>query len=236
MILGLIPLILIAIIIVCITWFLRKSVTVKTKFFTGNSTKWILISYAIVLVGAFFFYQTIALDYRVEEQSLSQEESNELHTTFNNAARKGMLDSVKESFVAEEWHFAYEQPTITMKTRHNNHINISVFAERKATNDGKIEGYYYTAASNVDGIDITEEISRVDMELEGNSIVVKRSAPVNLRFAKFTREFTIAQFTEEQTSSHGYFTQMAPEILYLKIPKDLEINNYSDLYIQEVER
>ncbi|MFC0472549.1 hypothetical protein ACFFHM_19200 [Halalkalibacter kiskunsagensis] len=226
--------IIVAIIVVSITLFLRKSIKIKTTFFNGNGTKWLLVGYLIVLIASFFIYQTIAIDKVANEPNLTHEEFDELYATFQEAARNGTLDSLEESFVVEDWRIEYEEPTIHLNTRNNNHMGVSMFAERKETNDGEIEVYYYTSQSSVEGIDITEEISRINLEVEGETMMFMRPTPVDLRFAKFTKEFTITQFTGERQTFDQHFTAMAPEILYLKIPKDLEIVDYADFYIQEV--
>jgi hypothetical protein len=222
--------ILLAIIAIVIAGVVKGSGARKqSQWFSGSSTKWFIAGYALFLLASVLIYQLIPKTDEVLEPEITQEEMNQFYNDFHNAAIKGELDSLEGSIKTAEWVFDYDQPKLHLRTKYSNHISVSVVTERKSTNDGTIEAYYYTGVSTAGNIDISNAVSRVDLELDGSTLELMRPEVVERHFAQFIQEFTITQFSEQKRLNNGHHTHIAPEVLYLKIPEELEIVDYANV-------
>ncbi|KHF38897.1 hypothetical protein [Halalkalibacter okhensis] len=198
-------------------------------FFEGGRTKWFLAGYVLLLIISFCTYQLIPKEKEVIGSNISQLEEEQFYNDFHDAALKGELHSFDGAVRAEEWVFDYDEPKLHLKSKYSNPISVSVITEQKPTNDKTIEAYYYTGVSTSGNIDITDAISRIDLELHGTTLELMRAEVVDKHFAQFIQEFTIGQFYDQQSFLNGHHTHIAPEILILKIPEGLEVVDYANV-------
>jgi len=109
-----------------------------------------------------------------------------------------------------------------------------IFFGRKSTNDNKIEVYRYKAPTTFQGVDITDKIKEPKIELVNNKLdfVYEKQ---EYSYMEFPKDVTITQFCkgENDKLDNKYDGRIDPinysgrgnSIIYIKIPKDLNILN-----------
>jgi hypothetical protein len=107
--------------------------------------------------------------------------------------------------------------------------------ERKNTNDDKIEAVAYRTRSSMNDMDISKLINPIRVKLVGNLLTLQAPKQAKLKLSMFNNVFAVTQFSSEASlfKHHSSFYD-GQSILYMRIPKDLELINKSDLNIQFV--
>ncbi|GAE24968.1 hypothetical protein JCM9140_935 [Halalkalibacter wakoensis JCM 9140] len=200
----------------------------KTKGFIGGYTGLLVIA---LVVSMFLPIET------AKQHSISQMDLDQRYQQFYDAANEGRIDEVDSIYVANTWEFEVEDRIIEVISNNNEYVGVSVFAQRKETNDGIVELAYYTTRPMVEGYDLSHLIKPTQVGFENNTIKLSQPEDVHVNFTKFTNEFTISQFTGEPSlMDPDYSTvQIGPSLLFIKIPKDTELVDLSDIYINFVD-
>jgi hypothetical protein len=85
-------------------------------------------------------------------------------------------------------------------------------------------------------MEIAELANPPGLTLTGDSLTIKNSKASNLAFTQFSNPFSVSQFTGEASLfDHDTDITHGQSILYLRIPKDLELHDQSNQDIQFVE-
>ncbi|WP_144461646.1 hypothetical protein [Siminovitchia fortis] len=204
--------------------------TVKNK----RVTKMLLLGYGILLAASIFVFE--ALPVNKKEPDFNASSDDQLDKEMNRldeAIFDGRTDDIDSSLILNEWKWRYNGKELFLQDQ--DWFDGTVVVERKADNDGIIEGTYY-ASSVIGGVDLTDEYRSRQVELEDDTLHLKgKWEEKKLKFAVFEKEFVITQFTGERKGAHDFGGFREISYLYLKVPKDLKLTPQNeDLYIHYV--
>ncbi|OLS39290.1 hypothetical protein [Bacillus sp. MRMR6] len=227
--------IFLAIIVAMVVFILRmlKS-SQKRSIMYGNRVRWMLGGYILVLListGIAPLLQTTEATYK--KVGKDQDFANEGFQIYE-AAIEGEIERVDRKYISETWNFDYDGNQLDISHVDGEYISFQTVVERKATNDGKIEAIYYKAGSGMNDMDLTEVVNPIRMELSGDTLILMNPKITTLTFYQFEQPFTIKQFTGESWQGHHTHFIDGQSVLYLRIPKNLELIDKSQLYFQYV--
>ncbi|MRH44159.1 hypothetical protein GH741_16070 [Aquibacillus halophilus] len=214
---SLLPLLLMVGLIVLIIFIVKKNGLFRIKQANGNSVKWVLSIYFIILFASTIVFYFLPDD---KAASISQEDINKMvryGQELNNRAHLGTLDESDQLALKNEWQFEATENTLQVTAETGEYNDIIVFVERKDNDveDKKIEFIKYSTDSlfNHDGYQV---------DFAHNKLIIKQPSKMDFQFAAIANEFTITQFTGEERL-HIRMAAIEPEILYLRVPKDLKL-------------
>ncbi|PFP31374.1 hypothetical protein COJ96_00265 [Bacillus sp. AFS073361] len=156
--------------------------------------------------------------------------------TLFDAAAAGKINTIGRNSIEKKWDFEYREPKLNLSVGTEEFFATQIFVERKKTNDDKIEAVYYRTRSSVNDMDISKVINPIRLTLAGDILTLHNSKKAKLNFSIFNQIFPVTQFTGEPSLfQHQSSFYEGQSILYLRIPKDLELNSKSEVNIQFVE-
>lgn len=231
-IIAFLPILIMIIIAITFGAFIKKNSTPKVRYMTGKPTRFFIYGYASILLIALIVYYLLPT--QPVEGNNNLYDMQALHQEIYTAASEGKIDQINEKYKNRKLEFAIpgEQLTITPT---DPYYDITIFAERKDTNDGKIEVMSITTPLIIEGIDYTNTIKTLGISLDGDRLTLIYPEPTEIKLAVDSKEFTISQFTEDLES----YNIMEPifrntGIIYMEIPKDLQITNENEMFLQYV--
>jgi hypothetical protein len=152
------------------------------------------------------------------------------------SAAAGKFATIESNHIEKKWNLEYHEPKLNLATETDQYFGAQIYVERKNTNDDKIEAVAYRTRSSMNDMDISKLINPIRLKVAGNLLTVQNPKQAKLKFSMFNNVFAVTQFTGEASSfQHNSSFYDGQSILYLRIPKDLELIIKSDLNIQFVE-
>jgi hypothetical protein len=221
------PLIILIIIILLVTITAKKSTTIQWKYINRTGITWIIGIYVTLLVASVILFYSLPKEKFADVRTVSQEKiwaAERGYISFYDSAQKGAIHELEGVTRNGEWEFSYTDEKLQL-IKGDTVTSIEVFAERKDTNDNKIEVSSYATDLMIEGVVIKDSLKPPGVELSGNNLRIIQPKITELKYAMFDKEFTISQFTSEPNKSvrYGGNAVMGNQILYLRIPKDLEV-------------
>jgi hypothetical protein len=105
-------------------------------------------------------------------------------------------------------------------------INIEFICKRKNIDDGKIEAANYVGDFSYHGFDIPDKVNPPSMKLIKNELLLSdNNSKIDIKINNFTLDFTMNQFIKDE--NYETMPLFPMKIVYLKIPKSLQIDNTS---------
>lgn len=206
------------------------------KYAHHKKIKWALGSYAVILVIALIAFQLIPdeglNDYQyVDKETLERLRYEDMYNDLYNIAREGRLAETEGVQMNQEWTFEFAGEQLEVVDVDGR--GIWVMAERRDTDDNKIQVIEYNARSIMSGIDFTDKIKPYDLTLQGNKLLVERPEEYRIEFITFRNDFIVSQFTDDgrNNATNSSRSFMGPRILMLSIPANLELDT-SRYYIE----
>jgi hypothetical protein len=233
---AIIPIIFVLVIVAVMVGIGKGNANRQRKSMRSNRLRWVFGGYfAILLVCMVLVTITptkeIADGKTIQIEVLEKESQN-----LFDAAFAGKIDSVDSKFIKKKWELNYPDQKLKVAVVEAEFLDSQIIVERKKMNDDKIEAVYYRTRTSVNGADITKKTKPLRLKLAGNTLSLINPKKVNLEFAMFNQAFTVTQFTGgDSFFEHSSDTFQGQSILYMRIPKDLELIGKSDLNLQFVE-
>lgn len=199
----------------------------------GKKVRWIFGAYIIILLIA------AALSTFIPEKEMNNGKKADMNRLtkqedeLNTAASAGKIGKYDSKFLRKSWNFTYSDHQLTLAAPNDQSTDILIVAERKSSNDGKIEASFYKTGIALDDREITWPVAPPLVELAGNRMNIKEKL-TKIIYTVFTNSFPIRQFTGESNFSHGSSFDDGASILYLRIPKDLRLNPQENLNLEYV--
>lgn len=188
--------------------------------------KVLLTTYALLLILAPFIYGLLPKEGtefpRVHEKSLAQNTMK-----LEQAIYDGRLDEINPEYIREEWQQKYNGKKLKLQQAEEEPVPVVV--ERKPDNDGVIEGKYI-ASVIYQGMDFSDKVKTILFDLSNDTLKLEEVGD----YFEFTgviseRDFALSQFTESRNIfGEGRIRQV--RYIYLRIPKDLQIQEKDELY------
>lgn len=199
-------------------------------FFKIKITYWLLLLYALVLLAAsasvpFVSKEFIKLD--AQEQLDKEKTFDELREDL----KSGQSEKIDEKYILAEEHFeGFENQTLKITANLENWSYI--YVERKDVNDGKIKLVTYQPLLMIDGADFSELLKSYEIKLKDDTLSI-RSSQQDLHLSIMHSPFPVRMLTNvsmlEHHSNHG------EQLIYLTIPRDLQLQADESLYLMDVE-
>ena len=234
-----VPLLITAIIVISLAILtaraVNKTVFRKGKFSYRQRVCLIFSGYVAVLLICVVldtvYPVKIVNEWKKVDTKVLEKESIDLYDT----ALAGKIAKEGSEFLRKKWNFDYNGKQLNIAAIQDEYLNTSVVVERKNHNDGKIEAAYYQTRSSVNGMDITEFAHPPRLELAENGLLLRNPKKSKIKFSEFTNVFSVKQFTEEDFFGHDSHFSEGQSILYLRISKDLELIDKTNINLNYVE-
>lgn len=143
-------------------------------------------------------------------------------------ASKGEIEKIDPSFLVKKWKFAYHGQRLLIGGTDSSELNTNIIVERKNTNDGEIEALNYHTRLRMDNLDLTKYVKPLQLELADGQLRLMKPQQSEIKFSELSNVFSVNQFTGVKSFSHGFGISGGLSILYLRIPKDLQLDYQSD--------
>ncbi len=207
----------------------------------SQSSRWVkplLGMYGLILFSSLILFYVVPSVYGfTTDGDVGEERENymELYSEFYHAADKGRLEEMEAVHTIEKWEFEYHGSDIKVTDARGEQPNMAVWVQIKDHEDGIIEAAFYTTGNVVNGFDFTHEIRPPIIEQRGDRLIVTKPEPYKIEYFSYTKEFTIRQFYGPYGLGHSSGSLFGPDILFLKIPKNIQIDsdNYKIHVIEE---
>ncbi|HHW37966.1 MAG TPA: hypothetical protein GXX18_12095 [Bacillales bacterium] len=239
-ILFLILIIVVAIIIGSAT----KSANTKMILFRGKIIDFVIAAYIVLLLIATAVTFGIMIKQESKSERVSAEEISKAVRAGENFAdyvETGMLPDADGVFVNQEWHFPYESNRliITSKTSDGNQNWVVVERKKELDDNNQVDIVQYATKSIIDDYDYSHHLKPPKITVNEHGIIIEPSEQTELKLAKFTKEFTISQFTEKQFANQRIFGGVnnvrGQDVLYLYVPQSVEVVEGNGIYLQFID-
>ncbi|NHC40389.1 hypothetical protein G6549_10435 [Bacillus sp. MM2020_1] len=238
-IVAFIPILIILFIVIIISAFvvkiLKRSVNKKGKYLYSNRVRWIFGGYISLLLICGIVVAVTPDKSTTDLETVNIKELEKENIALINAAEAGKIDTIGSKYINKKWQLDYPEQKLNVVVENGEFLSTQIFVERKNTNDHKIEAVAYKTRSSVNDMDITKLTNPLRLKLVGKTLSLMNPTKVKLEFSMFNNVFAVNQFTGEDSlfEHHSSFSD-GQSILYMRIPKDLELIDKSNIYIQFV--
>ncbi|MED4205796.1 hypothetical protein [Neobacillus mesonae] len=167
-------------------------------------------------------------------QKVNSDELVQEGTSFYDAAKAGDTAKLDSKYLSKEWKFDFQGRQLKMTSYGDNFYNITVIVERKDQNDGVIEASFYKTGADLNGLDISKFVHPPQLRLMDGELIISNSPKNKLKFAQFENPFPSKQFTGGSIFGHESNSSEGTSILYMKIPKNLTLNETDNINLEYV--
>ncbi|MFS0779605.1 hypothetical protein ABC255_26935 [Neobacillus sp. 3P2-tot-E-2] len=233
--LSFVPIVIVVIMVIAITSLLINLTKRSSKaLFSGSRIRWMFVGYFSILLictGLSPLLPKGEITYQKVDVDQLERDSNELYE----AAIQGNIENVDSKYIVKTRKFDYTEKQLNIAVVNEDFLSASIFVERKTTNDGKIEALHYQTGSGLNEMSISDLMQPLGINIDKNILMLENPEKIRLEFSQFQQAFPINQFTGKGDFSDTNNFYGGTSILYLKIPKDLELNNTYEIDLQYVE-
>lgn len=228
---------ILAIIIIALILFFstKRNTTGGRRVRSKRSVRIFLICYAGLLVAGAAIADLLPVKkseviYAADSADELQRESDGIFQ----AMIKGHPERVDDRFLQEQWRLAYEGQELVIQSS-DQLSGTSIIVDATSTR-GAIEGYYYTGKI-LSGIDVTDRLPHVNIQLRGDTLNVSRSqSQVQLDYSIFSKEFVVRQFKGSNPDRFNSRADQEVNYLYLRVPGNVKVKPGNDeTFIEYVE-
>ncbi|MCQ6276561.1 hypothetical protein JMM81_16730 [Bacillus sp. V3B] len=144
--------------------------------------------------------------------------------------RKGSVEQVDDQYLLNKNRFDDYQDQ-TLRIVYRSKYGPRIFVERKMNDDKLIEVFTYVNGLMIGGIDFSDKLIPDKIELEGNVLTIIPTAQ-NIRLSITSASFPVGQFTGESIFNHSFSS--VDQVIYLRVPNDLQLNTEGDVFLVKV--
>lgn len=199
------------------------------KYINSKRMYWLLGGYVIFLLLATALFFTIPI-----HSNTNQVEEIDFGNSFSleYMIPEELLDGASAYIVSED-EFPYEKGELILQLINTDDEYYGVYqvlVEKKELADQIIEVVVYQTPTYINGWDITEYIDPIQVDLSSNALLIN-SVRREFSYASFKTEFPFTQFEEDH---EPWFTESivtGQQLLFLRVPKDLELISDEDVEI-----
>lgn len=236
---SIIPILIVVVIVFAIVAFMSRimkgTANRQGKYVYSHRIRWVFSGYVAILLICVGIDALLPSNEIPDRKIVNNQDLEKERLDLVDFAAKGRIDQVDSKYIDKKWNLDYPDHQLDIAVKNDEFFSEQIVVERKKTNDNKIEAIYYKSRSSMNDMDITELINTPSLELGGNRLTLIKPEKVMLKFTQFQNAFTVTQFTGEIGINHSTSFFEGQSMLYLKIPKDLELADKSNLNINFVE-
>lgn len=219
---GILFLVILIGIIYFVSTMINKVVNRKGKYSYSNRVIKIFVGYFVILCLCLLFDLIIPGKEVSDLKTVNTRDLDRENSAVYDAASKGKIEKIDPKFLMKKWKFTYHERQLSIGRADDPNFTTSIIVERKNTNDYEIEALYYYTRFTVNQMDVTKYVKPLQLQLTGEQLNLIK-AQTELKFSEFANPFSVNQFIGGNTFNHGFGTYGGPSILYLRIPKDLQL-------------
>lgn len=212
--LSFLSLLLLLAVLTLIGFYIKRGKSLTVTAMNMKILQWFFAVYSVVLL------LSVAVLYLLPQDGFAASTNTEALPDIHYAARIGKLDQMPGVFAKSNWSFDYQAAQLEIAAD----PNLLLWAQRKDTDNGKLEVVYYLAKSSLDGVDYTDKIKPPAVGLTGNRLTVTGPSPYQINLARFSKDFTVSQFSGEGLVQRA-IGPSGQAVLFLRIPNNLNIDN-----------
>lgn len=212
--------------IIGVIYFMFKA---GTKWRMVKVTHWLLFTYVAILLLAMVLVPFVSDKAQSLEGVQKVNEEGAMAETYTKL-RNGEIDQINPKNLVGENHFDYQNQTLRIESSNEN--TPQIFVERKTTEDGGIDAFVYSTGFLIDGYDFSDKLKSYILELADDTLTLHSPGQQNIDISITNAPFPVRQFTSE-SSLHSSFSG-GDQIIYLRIPKDVEVVNDERVYLEYV--
>jgi hypothetical protein len=225
---ALVPFLMILLIIALVVGLVKKSI--NKKIYSHIVPK-VFVGYFVVLL----FCLVLDIFHPLEKSTFQHIYNNSKELEMErvellDAAEVGKFNEINPKMLKAEWDAEYDDKQLNLAVQNGDNFNVFVVVERKEINDEKIEVKFYKSTSSADSY----KINPIGIELSGDTLFLIKPEPVKVNFSQFENPFTINQFTGDKWFQHDTNFVHGQNVIYLQIPKNLQLVDKSDINFQYV--
>lgn len=187
--------------------------------------------YLILLLASLTAFYTMAESRQkdpvpVPEKELEEpdwDEYERIIRDYYNAIIGGYGEEYEGAELVKKWDFDYPGKRLLLKTADGRQYYDPIAIEEKAADDEKIEARYYTISKNDQDF---LPVIPPEVRLAGEVLEIVLPEWKEIKAICFVQDFTSAQFTGkglESTRNNSYPYYPSHPVLYLQVPRDLQI-------------
>ncbi|MGJ7922066.1 hypothetical protein [Neobacillus sp. LXY-4] len=219
---GFIPFLFILFILIAISFFIAKIFN-NRKILINNRVQWIFAGYVVILLISAGIVTLLPVNKMTYEKIDNSEDLSKENEELYYAAVEGRINEVNPALINKQWTFNYSEKTLHIEVEKEGEFYNQIVVEKKETNDQKIEAVFLKSRSVVNDWDVTKLINPIRVRLTGDTLKIINPEFVKIEFSQLGSVFAINQFTGTGWTNNNSSFIDGQSILYLKIPKDLEL-------------
>lgn len=224
----LLPFIIVIVLVGLVVFSINRVGIRRNKYISNKRMYWLLGGYVIVLMVSIALFFTIPIHPNTnfaEEIDLGHS-SNLEHIT-----SKDQLDEASD-FIVNEKELPYEKDYLNIQLNISNdqYYNFRILVERKNEADQMIEAVIYQAPTFINDWDITEYIDPIEVDMSLSALLID-NIWTEFSYTSFKTEFPFSQFEEDRQLWFEENVVYGQELLFLRIPKDVELIEKEDVEI-----
>lgn len=214
---------------------MNKNVMRKGKYVYSHRVRLVFGGYLAVLIICMVLSNILPAKSMAQLENVDGNKLDQESIELYDAAIAGNINQYDSKFLRKKWDFDYQGEQLKIATDDETFFNITIVVEKKEQNDGQIEAGFYMTRSSVNGLDITKLVQPPQLKLTDKLLLLSNSPKNQIKFAQFANVFSLKQFTEESFFGQHASSREGQSILYLKVPKDLQITDTSNQNLQYVD-
>ncbi|MFS1519323.1 hypothetical protein V1503_23080 [Bacillus sp. SCS-151] len=191
-------------------------------------THWLLFIYTGLLLLSSVFIAFVSDD-SLKQQEVKQGETDH---DFYSLLSSIEIDKLDPDYIIKAKSFD-DYRNQTLEVNFTEKYSPHVIVERKLSSDNKIQVFNLSSGLFVDGIDFSSKLAPVGFILNENRLIINSpSQDINIKLVK--APFPVRQFTEE--SLFNQYDGRVYQVIYLKVPNDVELIEGSFVNFSFIER
>lgn len=218
--------------IVIIIFLLFGIFKVRIKFATPKVTHWILFIYISVLLLNTVFVSFITND-TVSLKEMEKVDTDGESSDIYPKLRKGEFDKIDQGYLINEKSFGVDQIK-TLKVKSSNDNDLTVFVERKTSDDNTIEAFIFSDGLIIGDYDFSQLLKHYHLELKGQILTINPPKQQDIKISIAQIEFPVRQFTRDSIIINSFSS--GNPVVYLRIPSDLEVMADGHVFLESVEK
>lgn len=218
----LLPFIIVLVFVGLMAFSINRVGSRRNKYINRKSITWLLGGYAVVLIISTILFFLVP----IQPKTNFAEEADLRHSHhFEYITSQDMLDEVSD-FIVNEKEFPYDKDYLNIQLNVNDsndrHYHLKILVERKNEADQMIEAVIYQTPTFINDWNITEHIDPLQVDVTLSTLLIDNILK-EFSYASFKTEFPFSQFEEDDQSFFGEVIVQGEELLFLRIPKDVEL-------------
>lgn len=241
------------VVLLLIIFLFKGSKRFSTNFLNDRKAYMLLGGYIVILLIAvvLFFLDPFPAKSTFDKE-VDMDKMMRSYAILNDVVYDGKSIDIFDDYIENKWEFEFKENQFSIQQENDSYMYIII--DEKEEDDGIIEVTTYRTPTIVEGIDITDQLDPVGVTFSSNTLQIM-PAYNRFKFVTFEQEFTSKQFSPHESElSEGDFWGMdgaegydmeqsyydrtvhsGEDLLYIRIPKGIKVNESDELYLEYVE-